>query len=682
MTVCGQENEFLELERGKTYEFTGDYVVNPKYGEQLQFVSYELYVEKTREGIVEYLAHGPILGIGPVFAQRIFDAFGAETLEILDNDPERLLEISGIGQKKLDRIMTSWKEHREAAKIMSELQGSGISPSVATKIYREYGENSIEVIKDDPYIVTDIYGIGFKLADKIAAHYGIVGKDPRRLSALVRFLIERETADGNCYSSENEIMRRCKWENVDDITMEDIKNGLGLAESSKKLVCIDGHYWLPYILEDEVHITRFLKSLIDTPCTPIDQHIIDEIINNQELALDEGQKEAVYKAVNNNVFILTGGPGTGKTTISKIIVEIFKEAHLSVLCASPTGRAAKRFQEATGYEASTIHRMLQYNPEGYPAFKKNSSDPLECDVVIIDEASMVDVSLMSSLCAALPRRCRFILVGDADQLPSVGPGNVLNDLIESNAIPMKKLSVIFRQAEDNTIIKLSGKINSGITVSKEEDFKPKTATKFIHVNNDDLAVEAVLKMTELLLSRPGITMSDVQILTPQKEKSRVGTVELNKALQAALNPDGEVIEKTEFRVGDKVMQMRNNYQKSGGVFNGDTGFIKGYDKDEKIFYVEYPDKTVPYDLIDASELNLAYACTIHKSQGSEYKCVLTIMTDSISTIMKYRKLLYTSCTRAKLHLTIIGTEQSVNKAILDNTVRPRRTMLKERMQHQ
>ena len=683
-TVCGV---IPDVKKGQKFLFTGEYVEHPKYGRQFKFDAFEEKIDSSETGIAKYLGSGIIRGIGPKIAQAIVDVFGNKTMDVLNNNPEELANVPGIGKKKYKSIIKGWKEHQEIANIMVFLRECGVSQSLAGKIYRKYQNNAVSILKKNPYqLIKDIDGVGFKTADDIALSpvIGYTKDDPRRMKAAVVYLMECETNMGHCYATMDDIVScAVKMFGMD---ADAIREAVNSAVKSKDLIIEGNLYWLPKLYNAEKHTAEYLTKIMNTPGIPINGSIDNSVISNSRIDYAETQLEAIQAVADHKVFVLTGGPGTGKSTVSKALLDVFKEAGLNCLLAAPTGRAAKRLSETTGREAKTIHRLLEFKPnsdmlslsendEGTANFRfqRNLLNPLECDAVLIDEASMIDIELMNHLLEAIPNQARVIFVGDVDQLPSVGAGNVLRDIIESGSVHVVKLSVIFRQKEGSKIIDYADRVNKGIRIYPEKD---KTGDLAFY---DDADPESIVEKVIGLINKyrsEGLSLDNIQVLYPQKKTSIIGTIDMNERLQFEYNPNGERVEGTGFRIGDKVMQMKNNYDKD--VFNGDVGHVSGFDSVNRKFTVNFDGNEVVYDVIDHDELSLAYACTVHKSQGSEYSHVILLFT-KVMPMLSCRNLLYTGMTRAKKHLDLIGRVYDINRAVDNNHVAPRRTMLKQRL---
>ncbi|MBQ7196476.1 MAG: ATP-dependent RecD-like DNA helicase [Synergistaceae bacterium] len=677
-----------DVEIGETFNFYGRWGNHPKYGKQFIFEKYEELLPTTLDGIKKYLGGGRIKGIRESYAEKIVDHFGEKTLEILDNDPDRLSEIHGIGVKKLAMIKESWNANREINRIMVALQSYDVTTNLATKIYNYYGPDSISVVSSNPYkLADDIWGVGFKKADQIALKMGFKLENYERIRSGILYTLNKYSTDeGHCFAIRSDLVKDAsELLGVNSSFVEDALEKMVKQRDliRERLAGEDENqsgsaYYLPMYYYSEVGTANRLLRLLDTERNGYFEGIrINEWIMTDEKPIhyDTIQLQAIQAAIDNKVLVLTGGPGTGKTTTTKGIINAYREIGAKILLAAPTGRAAKRMSEVTGMKAKTIHRLLEAVPPA--GFNKNEDNPLKGDVLIVDECSMIDILLMNSLLKAIPPNMTLILVGDVDQLPSVGPGKVLADVLSSGAVPYIKLNRIFRQAQSSLIVRNAHKINNGGYLEL-----PDNNSDFIFLDNDD-AEKAALQIVELcskILPRDNtISPDDIQVLTPMR-RGPIGTETLNKMLQNALNPEGLALKHgfTEYRVNDKVMQIRNNYEK--GVFNGDIGFITAIDKETLDVTVEFDDeKFVKYNSIDLDEIVLAYATTIHKSQGSEFSyVVMPIMMSHF--IMLQRNLLYTGVTRAKKGLIIIGEKRALFYAVKNNKIVQRNTMLAARLQ--
>ena len=613
-------------------------------------------------------------------AKRIVAKFGLETLDIIEDRNEKLLEVEGIGSIRVERIAKAWQEQREIREVMIFLQGEGVSSTYAVKIYKAYGDRSISVVKENPYrLALDISGIGFKTADKIAQNMGIDPASLIRAEAGIIHVLSELVDEGHVYYPYDELKE--KVAELLEVDQEILDTALVTLTEQRRLV-IEEHpehravYLTPLHIA-EVNVAIRLKTLLNSPkqLPQIDiEKAIEWVHRVNRIELAEMQKEALRKAITSKVMVITGGPGTGKTTLVNSIIKILGKKEQCIALASPTGRAAKRLSEVTGREAKTIHRLLEFSPsEG--GFKRNEDNPLDADLVIIDEVSMVDILLMNHLLKAIPTRATLLLVGDADQLPSVGPGNVLKDIIASGQVETIRLTEIFRQAQESLIVVNAHRVNRGEHLQLKTS--PGQQANFYFINQEDPG-EVVEIIKELCKRRlPSAfhldPLEDIQVMTPM-HKGTVGVANLNTELQNLLNPNGEAVTRGGrlFRVNDKVMQIKNNYEK--GTFNGDIGRIVGIDLEEQKLMVKFEDRVIDYDWNELDELVLAYAISIHKSQGSEYPAiVLPLLTQHY--IMLQRNLLYTAITRAKRLVVLVGSKRAIAIAIKNNKVQFRYTNL-------
>lgn len=652
----------------------GEWKNDKKFGRQFVVDTWREELPATINGIEKYLGSGLIKGIGPKYAHLIVKHFGLETFEVLNNAPERLLDVTGIGNSRMEKIRTSWVEQKGINDIMVFLQGHGVSPAYAVKIYKQYGKDSIQKVKDNPYaLADDVFGIGFKMADQIAATMGYGKNDLRRCKAGVIYTLKQLALEGHCYAEQRKLVKAAK--ELLDADEQPITEAINSLTFEQGVIMEGENYFLPIYYYSEVGVAKKIQLLLSKSSDLKGKEVdIDAIHEKTNIEYDEVQIAAIRQAVQSKVMVLTGGPGTGKTTTVLGIIAALESMDKKILCAAPTGRAAKRMSEATGKEAKTIHRLLEYNPQD--GFKMNEKCPLNGDVLIVDESSMIDITLMNSLMKAIPERMRLILVGDIDQLPSVGAGNVLRDIIDSEAVPVVRLTRIFRQAQTSRIVTNAHKINHGefpdVSNGKDADF-------FFIKQDDPLqaAQDIVNIVKERIPKAYGYNINDIQVLVPMKNGA-CGTVSLNINLQAAINPNGECITSGQFkyRPGDKVMQIKNNYDKN--VFNGDVGTVEGIDSEEHTLTVIFDKQKIEYETSDMNELTLAYACTIHKSQGSEYPVVVMPLLMS-HYVMLQRNLVYTGITRAKKLCIIIGDSKALGHAVRNMTVLKRNTRLKERL---
>lgn len=692
------------LKEGQNVLLKGNWVVHKQFGKQFNIEEYEEIMPTSVEGIERYLSTGIVRGIGPITAKRIVAKFKEKTLDILDNNIERLKEVEGIGDKKYKIIFDSYLEQKDLKNIIIFFQGHGMSTNQCLKVYKKFGVNAKEIILENPYILSDeISGIGFITADRISRSIGVEPNSPFRIQSGIKYILNQYSSSGNTFMPKESLIKETiKLLNVSKDEVEVNIHNLALDNKVKieKINDIEGVFALPYYY-CELGVTNKIITLSIENFRTINTDIESEIEyfekkNNIKFA--ESQKEAIIGAFENGIEIITGGPGTGKTTIIKSIIEIYENSGMKVLLGAPTGRAAKRMSESTGREAKTIHRLLEMgvSEEGDNSFfGKGEAEPLEADVIIIDEASMIDIMLMHNFLKAIKLGTRLIIVGDVDQLPSVGAGNVLKDLIDSNFIKVVRLKDIFRQGKESLITINAHKINNG-----EMPYLNRKDGDFFFENKDDS--EEILQTVLDLINRrlPKFNTSwdkyrDIQILTPTR-KGILGVQNLNNKLQEILNPKDDIKKEKElkeviFREGDKVMQTKNNYslkwtrvngygEKEGvGVFNGDMGFIEKINEEEKTLTVIFDDeRKVVYDYIYLDELELAYAITIHKSQGSEFKVIITPVFMGSPFLMN-KNLLYTAITRAKQLVVTVGSPKSLKYMVSNTTSMERYSSLKHRI---
>lgn len=666
----------LEVPVGSVLLCEGDWKIDRKYGKQFIVQSFEEVMPATVYGIEKYLGSGLVKGIGPKFAQLIVRQFGTDTIEVIETDIERLYEVPGIGKKRVEKIRESWEKQKDIKNVMLFLQGYGVSTAYAAKIYRCYGKESIDKVNENPYrLADDIWGIGFKTADGIANKMGYEKNDLRRCKSGLTYTLSQLSDEGHVYAEQEQLLKSAM--ELLEADQDPIVQAMKEMVETEQLIMDGDVIYLPPFYYAEIGTANNLKGLMNCmgkKAAPI-QPNMEAITLQTGIEYDEVQVAAIRQAVNSKVMVLTGGPGTGKTTTTQGIIAALKTMGYSILLAAPTGRAAKRMSEATGMEAKTIHRLLEYNPaDGY---KRNDENPLEGDVLIVDECSMIDILLMNNLVKALPETMHLILVGDIDQLPSVGAGNVLRDIIDSERVPVVRLTRIFRQAQTSRIVMSAHAINEG----KFPDISNGKDTDFFFIKNDDAdaVATAIVDLVKNRLPKGyHIPLSKIQVLTPM-QRGVVGSANLNLILQEALNPTKEGLSRGgyNFRKGDRVMQIRNNYDKE--VFNGDLGYIESVNQEDRTLMVNFEERLVEYEVSELDELSLAYATTIHKAQGSEYPIVVMPVLMK-HYVMLQRNLIYTGITRAKKVCVLIGSTKALAYAIHNLTVSNRNTKLKERLQ--
>ena len=665
----------LEVPVGSVLLCEGDWKVDKRFGSQFVCQSWEEVMPATAYGIEKYLGSGLVKGIGPKFAQLIVKQFGLDTIEVIETDIQRLYEVPGIGKKRVEKIRESWEKQKDIKNVMLFLQGYGVSTAYAAKIYRQYGKESIDKVKENPYrLADDIWGIGFKTADGIANKMGYEKNDIRRCQSGIIYTLNQLANEGHVYAEEEQLVKAAL--NLLEAEEEPIRAALTNMIQTEEVKMEEEAIYLPPFYFAEVGTANRLLALVEGQekelfIRPMD---LQALSKETGIEYDEVQLQAIEEAIRSKVMVLTGGPGTGKTTTTQGVIAALKHMGMRILLAAPTGRAAKRMSEATGMEAKTIHRLLEFNPKD--GYKRNDENPLEGDALIVDECSMIDIVLMNCLMKAVPCSMRVVFVGDIDQLPSVGAGNVLRDLIDSKKIPVIRLTRIFRQAQTSRIVMSAHAINQG----RFPDISNGKATDFFFIQQEDAekAAEDIVNLVKNRLPKAySQKTSQIQVLTPM-QRGVAGAANLNMALQNALNPSPTALNRGgySFRQGDRVMQLRNNYDKE--VFNGDLGYIESVDTEERTLMVNFEDRLVEYEASELDELTLAYATTIHKSQGSEYPIVVmpVLMTHYV---MLQRNLIYTGITRAKKICVLIGSKKALSFAIRNMSVLKRNSKLKERL---
>ncbi|OGK05100.1 MAG: hypothetical protein A2W80_06285 [Candidatus Riflebacteria bacterium GWC2_50_8] len=682
VTVVGN---FGYIQPGEEVRVYGTWACHPNFGMQFQVMKFTLLKPATLKGIEKYLGSGLIKGIGPATARRLVETFGLDTLEVIEKEPEKLAQCPGIGPSKADKISSGWFLQRSIQDIMIFLQGHGISPAYAIRIFKKYDREAVRKISENPYILAhEVSGMGFKKADAIAAEFGITGNDLRRLKAGILYVLSNATSDGHLFLREDELVKAA-LEALGINERGDLDKALTMLAAEKKLVKREFRqqnlYYLPAGFRAEEGSAALVKSLSTSMREVAREKVIealDQALGSHGLKLSDIQQLAVENSLTYGFMIITGGPGTGKTTTLKAVVSAHKAMGRRVLLASPTGRAAKRLAEVSGFNAQTIHRLLEFSPQE-KGFKRNQNQPLDCDTLVVDEASMIDMQLFYSLLQAIPKHASLILVGDADQLPSVGAGLVLNELIKSEKVPVVRLNAIFRQSETSSIIKNAHLINHGqmpeLTVP---DGQSQSDCYYVAADEPDKLLGLLKNVVQKSLpGRFGYDpINDIQVLTPMN-KGKLGSTNLNAVLQEALNPP--LPEKNElehlnrvFRVGDKVIQLRNNYDLD--VFNGDIGLITEIQSEDQEALIEFPQGPVTFSTADFLDLAHAYAVTVHKSQGSEYPAVVMVVSTQ-HFMMLQRNLLYTGLTRARKTMVFIGTRKAIAMAVKNNRQKMRNTVL-------
>ncbi|MBC8076911.1 MAG: ATP-dependent RecD-like DNA helicase [Chloroflexales bacterium] len=732
VTVVGK---LLGVSPGETLALEGRWVDHSAHGRQFEISSFRTLMPATIDGIRRYLGSGLIKGVGPVMAKRIADTFGKYTLDVIEREPDRLADVPGLGRKRVELIKAAWREQQKIKELMLTLQELGLSPGIAVRIYKQYGDDALRIVRHEPYRLADeVYGIGFLTADRIAQGLGVAHDDPQRIGAGLRFTLSEASNDGHCFLPEPELLGRAAallqvsaeqtaaaLHNplvAGDILIENVELKIKKERSSAPSIDIGATlpvsaqpgsefaehspdpsqfsilnsqfgaavYLAPFA-HAETGVAAGLSRLLYAPSAIAPfyhsvrwDQVFAHLNQRDGIPLTERQQHAARVALTSKVSVLTGGPGTGKTHLTRTIIRLLKARGYRYCLASPTGRAAKRLSEATGAEAKTIHRLLEFSPQGGAHFKRNADRPLECDLLIVDEVSMLDVLLANHLLKAIPPSAHLLLVGDADQLPSVGPGRVLRDLIESGSVPSVHLDAIFRQQEGSDIIANAHRINSGASPV----FAGGTGGDFfffVAPQPERCAELTVELVADRIPRRFGFDpLRDVQVLSPT-HRGPAGVANLNALLQQALNPPRIGTAEKQygaalFRIGDRVMQMRNNYDLD--VYNGDIGVVTAIDVADQLLTVRYDERDVPYDFAILDELTLAYAISVHKSQGAEYPVVVVPLLMQHYNMLQ-RNLLYTGVTRARQLVVLVGDRRAIIRSVENNQVVERYTGLKQRL---
>jgi exodeoxyribonuclease V alpha subunit len=673
---------------GESLKITGRWETHPRFGEQLRIKSYEVTLPGTVEGIKKYLESGIIKGIGPSLAGRLVDHFGDMTLEVIERDPQRLFEVQGIGKSKAAAIESAWKNHHSVRNLMQFLSEMGVRTSYCGRILKAYGDNAVDILRENPYnAARDISGVGFYIADTIAGKLGFLQDNPDRVRACIMHIMEQGVNDGHVYLYGSRLIEKCR--DAFKIGYDEVTGGaFDLAESGEIVIeKKSDHFeedaiYLKELHEAETGLAQRISAYLSIPVSFFKTDTADlteKVQKKLAIKLSEEQLDVLQGVLSHRISIITGGPGTGKTTLIRSVAAVFDSAGKKTELAAPTGRAARRLSEVTGRKAQTIHRLLGYNAiDGF--FDKNRDNPIEADAVIIDEASMVDTLLMYNLSMAVPVNSALILVGDIFQLPSVGPGNILADIINSGKIPVFYLSKIFRQSGESPIIVNAHRVRDGeFPVFEGMGAAPVSEFCFIEQNKPDRIPPVITELCKKTIpaSFGFDSLNDIQVLTPM-HKGVAGTLNLNQVLQKALNSNPVIIESmgSRFKEGDKVMHLKNNYQKE--VFNGDIGTVVEIDEKKKQLYINYYDRIVEYDFEELDEVSPAYAISVHKSQGSEYPVVIIPLVTEHFMLLQ-RNVLYTAITRGSKMVIIIGSIRALEIALKNDKPRERLSGLKDKL---
>ena len=680
VTVVG---EIFPISEGEEVRVTGLWKMHPRYGLQFQAEQWQKLEPATLEGIERYLGSGLIKGLGPTYARRLVSSFGLDTLRVLSQEPRRILEVEGIGKGRWQKIMQAWAKQKGMQEVMVFLQGHGVGSALAVRIYRALGPETVAKVRGNPYsLAHEVFGIGFLMADRIAEGLGIKGDSPLRVRAGILHILSKLTEQGHCFVPLDSL--KSNTVSLLDVDEGVIDNAVRELVAEGKVVKEPGteessRIYPRLLFQAEQNVAAAIHRLLSSQSclSSARTRNLEQNQASMDLLLEEKQRQAVLQALQHKVSIITGGPGTGKTTLLSHLLTLFRYGDVSFALAAPTGRAAKRMGEIAGVEAKTIHRLLEFSPR-HGGFQRGEKSPLEVDVVIIDEASMVDLPLMDHLLRAVRSHSHLILIGDVDQLPSVGPGNVLRDLIESRVVPMVVLQHIFRQAGESLIVVNAHRILQGEPLILDND-QAKPDFVFVQRESQEEILETVKewikdRIPRLFHAEPNRV---IQVLSPMN-RGLLGTINLNQELQSLLNPSGESIERGRwvFRIGDKVMQLRNNYEKN--VFNGDLGRIENMDREGEKLSINFDGTLVAYDFDELDEIGLAYATSVHKSQGSEYPGVVIPLHNSHYPML-HRSILYTAVTRGKELVVLVGSKKALWMAISNVRVEQRFTGLKEKL---
>jgi exodeoxyribonuclease V alpha subunit len=682
MTVVGC---FPPLSPGEVLRVFGDWTLSPRFGRQFKVDRFTMTLPATAKGIEMFLASGLVKGIGPVLAARIVAAFGIGTIDVLTDDPDRLREVGGVGAVKLKEIKRSWNECQGVRELTMFLHEKGVTTGLVAKIYKQYGERSISVVRSNPYQLSrDIFGVGFKTADQLALKLGMDPASLERVKAYILYILEKDNEQGHVFSFAADAAARAVADL--EVDVDKVETALAVLVKGGKIVAEDEAggraLYLPFFHQAQEEVARSIHRLAGFPCKAPDIDLERAVAaTEKDLGMEFSplQRQAIRESIERKILVITGGPGTGKTTIIRGVVDVFRKWGKEVLLAAPTGRAAKRISEATGQEARTIHRVLEFQPKK-GTFKRNESNPLRGEALVVDEFSMVDLPLMYHLLKAIPPWMRLVLVGDKDQLPSVGPGNLLHDIIGSGAVDVVRLDQIFRQEKESLIVANAHRINQGQSLVRAPHDDKNSDFYFIPQEDPDKAFQTILKMcSSSVPDKLGLNplSPQIQVISPMY-RGVVGVDNLNTELQKRLNPGGEGLQAGTrvFRARDKVMQVRNDYDKD--VFNGDIGSVVHADKAKYRLYVDFDGRTVCYEKDELNDVTLAYAVSVHKAQGSEYQAVIMPLVTQ-HYIMLQRNLFYTALTRAKKLSVIVGSYRALHIAIKNDDPVKRNSLLKDKL---
>lgn len=676
---------FPPLSPGETIKIKGKWVINQKFGKQFSVDSYIPLLPSSVKGIEKFLSSGLIKGIGPVLAKRIVSRFGQQTIDILTNSIRKLKQVDGVGEVKFNEIKKSWSMNEDIRELIIFLQEHNISTGLATKIYRQYGKNSYHILKTNPYQAChDIWGVGFKTADQIALNLGMNPTSPERIKAFILYALEKDNGQGHVFSFQKNLIKTCQkeLEAEEEKILEALKDLRSEKLVKSEKLGEDSAIFLPFYYIAQEDVVKDIYSLAHFPFIRPEFDVEKEISLTEEslqIQFSPVQRLAIKESINKKILVITGGPGTGKTTIIKAVFDLFNKEGRIVLLAAPTGRAAKRLSEATRHEAKTLHRTLEFTPK-LGTFRRNATNPLQGDALIIDEFSMVDLPLMYHLLKAIPREMHLILVGDKDQLPSVGPGNLLRDFIESETVEVVRLDEIFRQEKESLIVLNAHRVNHGEKLIQPEKGDTESDFYFINQEDDQKAFQTIISLCSDRIPKKlnlNPLSPEIQVISPMY-RGIVGVENLNLELQRRLNPDQEGLKlgSREIRIYDKVMQIKNNYDKI--VFNGDIGSVVDVNKRTFRITVNYDGRDVFYEREELNDIVLAYAISVHKSQGSEYSAVvMPLMTQHF--IMLQRNLFYTALTRARRLSCIVGSYKALYIAIKNDKPIKRNCLIKDKL---